>query len=160
MLGLSAAAAAIHVMRASSAADRKATGNLTSVLHAARAVFQQTGQFTGAQPDALNGHLGGISVLDSVTPSVSPLEVSEAVTGDSWFGAVRSTTGRCFAVSSLRTFDGAQALLPGNCTGAAAMATLMVLPPPPDSMSAAPQASDQTGTSAPQQAPTSAAPRA
>jgi hypothetical protein len=112
--------------------DQRATANLLAVLRAAEEVRRETGQFTGALPVVLQGRVFGTHVVDGQTSSTNAV-VSMAVStsGDAWYGAVRSTSGRCFAAATitgnptmLRT------VLPGNCTGGAAQAALMPLGPP------------------------------
>jgi hypothetical protein len=112
--------------------DRMATTNLVAVLRAAEEVRRETGQFTGALPVVLKGKVFGIEVVDGQTPSTNAsVSMAVSTSGDAWYGAVRSISGRCFAAASvtgnptmLRT------LLPGNCTGAAAEAALMPLGTP------------------------------
>jgi hypothetical protein len=132
MLLISAIGVAVALVR-QSPGDTKAQASLAAVLRAAEDVYRQTGQFTGALPAELARRVSGVTVVDAYTRSTSSTEVSTAVQGDAWFGAVRSTTGRCFAEGTVRGDPVLlRAMLPGNCTGDAARATLVPLVPPPD----------------------------
>jgi hypothetical protein len=148
LLLITAIAVAVPYLR-TDRADKRATGNLIAVLRAAEQVKLETGQFLGAQPVTLDGKVFGIHVVDALTPSTGPDLVSMVVSSDGWYGAVRSGSGRCYAAA---TISGnplvARAVLPGNCTGDAARATLV---PPPS----APQATISAGPP-PRPAPTSA----
>ena len=139
LLLITAAAVAIPTMR-QDRADERATRNLLGVLRAAEQVRLDTGQFLGAQPVALNGKVFGVEVVDAYTGSSGPTRVSMVVSSDAWYGAVRSTSGRCYAAASINGNPlVVKAALPGNCTGDAARATL--LPPAP-----APAISADSGT--------------
>jgi hypothetical protein len=147
MLALSAIAAALSVLRHGSVADGKAEANLTTVLRAAEAVYRDTGQFSSATPSTLQPHTPGLVVLVASTPSTRAEQISMAIADDGWFGAVRSATGRCFAAGTVRAYSvRLQALLPGNCTGDAARATLGPVPPPTASITAAPGSSPGQGS--------------
>ena len=131
LLIITAVAVAVPYLR-TNRADNRATGSLIAVLRAAEQVKLETGQFLGAQPVTLDGKVFGIHVVDALTPSTGPTLVSMIVSSDGWYGAVRSTSGRCFAAASISGNPlVARAVLPGNCTGDAARATLV--PPPPRS---------------------------
>jgi hypothetical protein len=138
LLVITAVAVAVPYLR-TNRADRQATGNLMAVLRAAEQVKLHTGQFLGAQPVTLDGTVFGIHVVDSLTPSTSASIVSMVVSADAWYGAVRSDSGRCYAAA---TINGnplvARALLPGNCTGDAARATLVPATAPSNATSAGP----------------------
>jgi hypothetical protein len=129
LLVITAAAVAIPAMH-QDRADERATGNLLGVLRAAEHIRLNTGQFLGAQPVALNGKVFGVEVVDALTPSSGPTRVSMVVSSDAWYGAVRSSSGRCYAAASINGNPlVVKAVLPGNCNGDAARATLT--PPGP-----------------------------
>jgi hypothetical protein len=125
LLLITAAAVAIPTLR-QDRADKRATDNLMAVLRAAEQVRLNTGQFLGAQPVALSGKVFGVDVVDAFSASTGPTRVSMVVSSDAWYGAVHSTSGRCFAAA---TINGnplvLRAVLPGNCNGDAARATLI-----------------------------------
>jgi hypothetical protein len=82
-----------------------------------------------------------ITVLDSQASSTEGSQVSMMVAGDGWYGAVHSSSGRCFAAATLSGDPHMrQAVLPGNCTGDAARAALMPDTPPSTATISAPPA--------------------
>ena len=112
-------------------ADDHAKTNLVTVLRAAEKVKLDTGQFTGAVPVVLQRDVFGISVLDSDVPSTTGTQISMMIAGDGWYGAVRSTSGRCYAAATLGGDPKiVTAVLAGNCTGDAARAALAPLAVP------------------------------
>jgi hypothetical protein len=142
LLLITAAAVAIPAMH-QDRADGRATHNLLEVLRQAEQIRLDSGQFLGAQPVALNGKVFGVEVVDSASASSGPNRVSMMVSSDAWYGAVRSTSGRCYAAASINGNPlVVRAVLPGNCTGDAARATLR----PP---SQPPTISADTGTASP-----------
>jgi hypothetical protein len=133
MLVISAIGVAAAVVR-SGGSDGEATGNLESVLRAAATIERDDsgGNFSGATPASLMAAVPGVSVVAAGIPSGSSHVISMQVFGSGgvygWYGAVRSKSGHCFAAA---TVDGSPreltAVLPGNCTGDAARASLMPL---------------------------------
>jgi hypothetical protein len=146
LLLITATAVAVPYLR-QDRADKHATDNLMSVLRAAEQIRRDTGQFLGAQPVALDGKVFGIHVVDALTPSNGPALVSMVVSSDAWYGAVRSSSGHCYAAATLNGNPlVVRAVLPGNCTGDAARATLV---PPPSGAGATITAGPAAGNTTP-----------
>ena len=161
MLVISAIGVAAAVFRASGS-DSDATENVQAVLRAAEAIRADgsstaAGGFGNVTPDNLAGRVPGVTVTGASTPSADPHHISMDVSDDGngfygWYGAVRSRSGRCFAVATINGIaKELTAVLPGNCTGDAARAVLMPLTSNSPSMepakpsTAAPQAGVASG---------------
>jgi len=152
MLIISAIGVIAAVLR-ENGSDHTAKVSLTNVATQAYDIRRDS-SFLAATPAVL-AKAADVGVVDAQTPSVNDHQVSSAVSGDglSWYGAVKSGSGRCFA-AALVNGDPKQlvTLLPGNCTGDAARASLMPLPsapPPAPSMTAGPATAPGAGSSAP-----------
>ena len=154
MLVISAIGVAAAVFR-SSGADSDATTTLQTVLRAAETMRAgdnsgAQGGFGGVTPAALEARVPGVTVLTSLLESEGPKQVSTEVSngggGYGWYGALRSRSGRCFAAAVVNGIPKELVvILPGNCTGDAARATLMPLSPDTASMVPANPASGTSG---------------
>jgi hypothetical protein len=122
----------LSVVGQNPADDKRAQANLDAVLAKANGVYRDSGTFNGATPAVLDNKVFGVSVIDQDRQSDHPDVISMAVAGTGWYGAVRSGTGRCYAAGTVRGVPQTnRRVLPGNCTGDAARASLMpVLPGP------------------------------
>jgi len=155
MLAVSTAVTAPFVL-SQSRSDAAAAHNLRAVLTVAKDLRRQHGDFAQAVPEVLKSRVFDIAVVDAATTSSSDAVISMAVADDGWYGAVHSRTGRCLAVGNVAGAPtDQQVLLPGNCTGDAARATLAPLKPsatapsPPPSGSAAGSPRDLSGSGSP-----------
>ncbi len=138
MLLISAIGVAAAITRANGS-DGRAARNLQTVLRAAEEIRKNDSGFQGATPSVLQAAVAtsapGVTVVDGGSRSAGDRTVSMAVTDDDmgWYGAVRSRGGRCFAAGTVNADPRMlTAVLPGNCTGAAARAALMPLAGPTD----------------------------
>lgn len=138
MLVISAIGVAAAVLRANGS-DSDATRNLEDVLRAAENI-RVDDTFADVTPKALMLKVPGVTVVVASVVSngdrVISMDVSDDGNGDyGWYGAVRAKTGHCFAVAAVNSQPKElTAVLPGNCTGDAARAALMPLPPSTPSM--------------------------
>lgn len=132
MLVISAIGVAAAVLRADGS-DNRSTRNLQLVLRASEDI-RKASRFADATPAVLEERVPGVHVTDHAA-SAGESEVSMALSadGEGWYGAIRSHSGRCFAVGTVNA-DPKEltAVLPGNCTGDAARAALMPLSSAPD----------------------------
>jgi hypothetical protein len=145
MLIISAIGVAAAVLRANGS-DSEARTNLQDVLSVVQSMRTDTpatdvGGFGEVTPQALEAKLPAVTVVLGSVPSAGDHFVSMTVANDGgtygWYGAVRSRSGRCYAVAAINGSPAdAGALLPGNCTGNAAEASLMPLTAGTPTMSA------------------------
>jgi hypothetical protein len=143
MLVISAIGVAAALLR-SGGSDSEATNNLQQVLKAAETMERTNpgGTFSSVTPASLTQAVPGVTVADADVPSGDQRVISMAISSTGgvygWYGAVRSTSGHCFAAGTLGGSPREiTALLPGNCTGDAARASLMPLTVGSTSMTAA-----------------------
>jgi hypothetical protein len=127
-----AAVAAAPALLASHGDNQPARDNVITVLRAAEQIKKATGEFTGAQPVVLQAKIvRGIVVVDHETASTRAGEVSMFSDAQGWYGAVRAESGPCLAAASISGRPTiVETVLPGNCTGDAAHATMAPLPQP------------------------------
>jgi hypothetical protein len=148
MLIISAIGVAAAVFRAPGN-DSDATTTLGSVLHAAEMIRADAGTaalggFALVTPAALESRVPGVTVVTASVQSSDPHDVSMDISNDGngvygWYGALRSKSGRCFAVATINGIPKEMtAILPGNCTGDAARAALMPMPDTPSMVPANP----------------------
>jgi hypothetical protein len=136
MLVISAIGVAAAVLRGGGS-DSRATRHLQLVVQAAETIRRDdssgaAGGFGNVTAAALEAAVPGLVIAGGTVPSGDEQVVSMEVYGGGgvygWYGAVLSRSGHCFAAG---TVNGSPkeltTLLPGNCTGDAARATLMPL---------------------------------
>ena len=136
MLVISAIGVAAAVLRANGS-DRRARADLQLALRAAESVKMDTGTFTQATAAAIRGRVPQVSIRDAQVASTDDRQISMMVSSDGsgWYGAVKSRSGRCYAAGTVNANPvELTTILPGNCTGDAARASLMKLPTPPEVM--------------------------
>jgi hypothetical protein len=135
MLIISAIGVAAAVLRANGS-DSQARSTLQAVVGAVQTLRDNTpasdgGGFASVTGPVLERKIAGLSVVDSPAPSTGDHVVSMTtyqVNGSyGWYGAVRAKSGRCYAAAINGTPTVDAAILPGNCTGDAARASLMPL---------------------------------
>jgi hypothetical protein len=131
MLIISAIGVAAAVLRANGS-DSEARTNLQDIVGVVQSIRANTpatdgGGFGEVTQAVLQGKLPALTVVDGAVPSGGDHVVSMTVGSDGWYGAVRSKSGRCYAAAIIGAPAVEEATLPGNCTGAAALASLMPL---------------------------------
>ncbi len=140
MLILSAIGVAAALIRVDHR-DERAKDNLQQIVLSAQAILRETGSYTHATPSTLHTRVPTVSVVDSGVPSADEHVVSMAVSpsGEGWFGAVKSRSGRCYLAGTVDANPELTLVLPNNvnCTGDAARAAFMPLPVPSSTMTTA-----------------------
>jgi hypothetical protein len=145
MLIISAIGVAAAVLRANGS-DSDARTTLQDVIGQVQSIRANTpaadkGGFGTVTAAALEQKLPGVTIVDGLVPSgdahVVSMTIDNAGGAFGWYGAVRSKSGRCYAIATVAgSLADVDALLPGNCTGDAARASLMPLSAVPPTMSA------------------------
>jgi hypothetical protein len=149
MLVISAIGVAAAVLRGGGS-DSRATHNLELVVQTVQAMQRNAptgdkqGGFSGVTAASLSKMLPSITFTDRAVSSgddqVVSMDVSSAGgTVFGWYGAVLSKSGHCFAAGADNVSPKVMTVvLPGNCTGDAARATLMPLTAATPSMARTP----------------------
>jgi hypothetical protein len=150
MLVISAIGVGAALLRANGS-DSTAVRNLQAMLRAAEAIRMNdaspaNGGFGSVTAPALEAKVQGVTIASARVASGDDRVVSMDISDDGdgvygWYGAVRSKSGRCFAAATINGDPQEHtAVLPGNCTGDAARATLSPVTVGPPSMVSTPPA--------------------
>jgi hypothetical protein len=128
MLVISAIGLAAALVRGDNS-DSEAQHNLQAASRIAQ-TLQQSGGASAVTVAALAAALPGLHVADGTVASAEARQVSVATSEDAsgiygWYGAVKSKSGRCFGTAVVEGRPAELVLLPQNCTGEAARASLM-----------------------------------
>jgi type IV pilus assembly protein PilA len=106
--------------------DRAAQTSLRHALTAAKILYTDTQDYTGATPPGLTGIVPSLTYTAAASTGFKGVSVIAAPTGQSWWAVVRSNSGTCFGLEDNSgpagagvTYAGTTTPLPSPCAAPA-----------------------------------------